>query len=106
MVRCPARRIVEDVLANMVQGFFLAEDVFIIAALPDGAVEVIAPHPSVTPILKPRTMEPIVFDVPQGRAWFDGRRGESSFVRTGSGDGSGDGWGDGWGDGRGDGRGE
>jgi len=34
-IRCPAQRVVDEVFPNAIQGVFIADDVFVVIALPD-----------------------------------------------------------------------
>ena len=67
--------IVEDVLPDRVQGFVVADDVLVVIALPD---VVDMRMGLVTPILKPRTIEPMVLDGDRKGIAFC--RGEKSFA--------------------------
>lgn len=45
MIVHPSRRIVENILPDEIQGFIVADDVFVIIPLPDGTIEMVFPHP-------------------------------------------------------------
>jgi len=62
----PIQRVVQDIFSNFIQFNFVSDNVFVIIALPNVVNIGMLTEPFGDPDFKPRTMEPMVWDVPHG----------------------------------------
>jgi len=67
-IQVPATGVFDDVVADGVQGAFVADDVFVIIPLPDDVYVGVLPRPFGDADFEPRTTDPMVVDVPRGRS--------------------------------------